>query len=527
MTTVADFVSSSGPELLLAIRAKALRESFGLFVREAWHHATGYPYIHGPHVDVLVRHLEAVARGGISRLLVNVPPATFKSTIASVLFPAWVWTWDQSADFLCFSYSAAIGLDFSTRTRELLRQPWYQALFPSVQIAIDDDQKQFYRLTAGGWRRTSTIGGTAMGAHPRYIIIDDPISRDEVVSPQIREQVRTWYFETLSTRGIGKRSSHVVVQQRLHPDDLSGAILTHSRQLVADHGSTPWHHVSLPMRFDLDRAMIDRGFGGDWRTERGQLLYPEVLSEETVQTVERSVGPAGTSAQLQQNPQRRDSGMFRVDRLRTITSSQLPSRFDSVVRFFDLASTSGGGDYTSSILMGLVRDGHRLQVFILDITRDQLGPDGVIDTMLVLAFIDQTRFGDSVRLGWESQPSAAGKFLNDQLSRRLRSFRTFNLPSTKAKSVRAEAFATSVGLGEVSIVEGPNVSAFIAELETFPGGRHDDMVDAASGAYQSLLDRTTTSSSIVLAEGSEHRPGAYSPRWERLPRGQNARSFLS
>ena len=87
MPSLAEHIDPS--EFALAIRAKRLRNSFRLFVEDAWEHATGYQYLHGEHVSVIVRHLEAVAAGKITRLLINVPPSTFKTVLAGTLFPSW------------------------------------------------------------------------------------------------------------------------------------------------------------------------------------------------------------------------------------------------------------------------------------------------------------------------------------------------------------------------------------------------------------------------------------------------------
>jgi predicted phage terminase large subunit-like protein len=422
--------------------------------------------------------------------LVNVPPATLKSTIASVLFPAWVWTWDQTADFLCFSYASDIGVGFSTVCRELLRTQWYQSLFPSVRIADDDDSKAYFRLSAGGWRRTSTIGGLATGSHPQFILIDDPISRDGVQSFQNRETLRQWYFETLSTRGIAKNAAHVVVQQRLHVEDLSGHILEHDRTLQRDHGSSPWHHICLPMRYDPESAMVDRGYGGDWRKEKGELLYPELLNEATVVTTERGLGLASSETQLGQRPSRRDGGLFKLGKLKTIDWSDVPSKLDAVVRFWDLASTEGGGCFTVGCLMGMLKEGFQERFYILDVWRGQWSGDQVIDQMIARGLADEMRYGKSVRLGFESQPAGAGKYVTEQMTKRLRMFRVFSARPSGSKEIRAEPLATSISYGEVSIVDGTWNSAFIAELESFPSGRYSDQVDAASGAFSALIDPT-------------------------------------
>src|SRR5665647_1773024 len=63
-----------------AIRAKC--QTLAGFVREAWHvlepNAT---YVHNWHIDAITAHLEAVTRGDINRLLINVPPGSMKSML--------------------------------------------------------------------------------------------------------------------------------------------------------------------------------------------------------------------------------------------------------------------------------------------------------------------------------------------------------------------------------------------------------------------------------------------------------------
>ncbi len=100
MTSVPEIISYHSADFELAVDAKLLSESFAKFVGAAWEHVTGYEYSQCRHIDVLVRHLEGVERGDITRLLANIPPGIFKTTVVSVLFPAWVWTRDQSLAFL-------------------------------------------------------------------------------------------------------------------------------------------------------------------------------------------------------------------------------------------------------------------------------------------------------------------------------------------------------------------------------------------------------------------------------------------
>lgn len=63
----------------IAIEREACRRSLATFVREAWPVLEpGTPYVHGWHVEAICAHLEAVTRGEISRLLINIPPGPMR-----------------------------------------------------------------------------------------------------------------------------------------------------------------------------------------------------------------------------------------------------------------------------------------------------------------------------------------------------------------------------------------------------------------------------------------------------------------
>lgn len=55
------------------------------------------------------------------------------------------------------------------------------------------------------------------------------------------------------------------------------------------------------------------------------------------------------------------------------------------------------------------------------------------------------------------------------------------------KEVRAGAWASAAEMGRFHLVRGAWNAAFLAEVEAFPYGAHDDQVDAVSGAYACLF----------------------------------------
>src|SRR3546814_15522488 len=68
-------------------------QSFAEFVKEAWRIIEpGTPLKWNWHLDAMCAHLEAISRGQLRpRLLINVPPGSSKSTIVTVLWPAYEW----------------------------------------------------------------------------------------------------------------------------------------------------------------------------------------------------------------------------------------------------------------------------------------------------------------------------------------------------------------------------------------------------------------------------------------------------
>ena len=70
--------------------------------------------------------------------------------------------------------------------------------------------------------------------------------------------------------------------------------------------------------------------------------------------------------------------------------------------------------------------------------------------------------------------------------RELAGFLVHTERSSGEKSVRAMPLAAQVEAGNVVIVRGDWNAAFLDELSSFPGGSHDDQVDAAASAFNKL-----------------------------------------
>ena len=75
-----------------------LRQDFETFAARCFHDLN--PQTHfSPnwHIEVIAAKLMAVRQGKIRRLIINLPPRSLKSLLASVAFPAWYLGHDPSA----------------------------------------------------------------------------------------------------------------------------------------------------------------------------------------------------------------------------------------------------------------------------------------------------------------------------------------------------------------------------------------------------------------------------------------------
>ncbi len=151
------------PQIRAERRRRAAADSLDVFVRQGWHVLEpGVDLIWNWHLDLICRHLEAISRGELTRLVVNIPPGHMKSLLVAVFWPAWVWANDPSWRVLFTSYDMALSTRDSVRCRDLISSDWYQETFrPSWRMKIDQNVKSHFENNAGGLRQA--LAGAARG----------------------------------------------------------------------------------------------------------------------------------------------------------------------------------------------------------------------------------------------------------------------------------------------------------------------------------------------------------------------------
>ncbi len=152
------------------------------------------------------------------------------------------------------------------------------------------------------------------------------------------------------------------------------------------------------------------------------------------------------------------------------------------VRYWDRASSEEeGADWTVGVRMAQAPN---KTIFIEDIVRFRGSP------LKVEAAIKNTASQDGkiVSIGIEQDPGQAGVMEAEYLARQLSGYYVKLNKVQKDKITRASPFSAQCEAGNVKLVRGPWLDTFFSEVEQFPEGKHDDQVDAASGAFYLLTE---------------------------------------
>jgi phage terminase large subunit-like protein len=430
---------SNADAILLAVDAEECRRSLKRFKRAVWHIIEPADYVDGWCQDALDEHLEAVTRGAIRKLVINIPPRHTKST-ELVIWRAWLWTQDPQAQILSASYALSLSIRDNLKVRRILEDPWFtdrygkelQVIDARVEMAHDNNQKMHYENTRGGFQKAVSVGGSATGHGGGYLIIDDLHNATEAHSDLNRDNAVTWFREVWTNRQNNQETGRsVVVGQRIHEADVCGYILKERPD---------YEHLNLPAEYEPARACFTSIGWRDPRMQEGDLLWPERFSAASLSGLKRDLGSTGYAAQYQQTPVPASGGQFKEKWFRYFSMSgdyyllQTPQGNKSVPikdcwRFtvVDLAiSTKQSADFTviqtydvtpqnDLLLIDQIR-GHfdnPEQQKIIRATYFRLRPQFVqVETVAYqLAIVQQLRDEPVSAMPMESNPVRVGDFL--------------------------------------------------------------------------------------------------------------------
>ena len=469
---------------ILAAEREYCERGLSNFIRRAWRVLEpGQPYVHGWHIDAIAEHLEAVTAGQITRLAIAVPPGTMKSLAAAVFWPTWEWgpKGRAATRTVAASHSEALAIRDNLRARRLIQSEWYQALWPTPLVG-DQNAKTKFENTATGFRQATPFGSLT-GSRGDRVILDDVMSVDDAGSEAKREAIITTFFEAVPTRlNNPDRSAIVVIMQRLHQRDVIGAI---------EARGMGYEMLVLPMEFEAARRCETSIGFTDPRTMEGELLFPQRFPPETIERDRAAMGSYAWAGQMQQRPAPRDGGMFRRAWFDVVGAAPAGGR---TVRRWDLAATAQRGsndpDWTVGLRMKEVGG-----VYYVEGVERMRGSAAEVERAIVAT---AQQDGRDVMVRLPQDPGQAGKAQAAYLVGKLAGFDARAIPESGSKATRAAPVSAQAEAGNIKLVAGPWVEAFLDEVAMFPNGAHDDQVDALSGAFDALASASVYTLDNVL-----------------------------
>lgn len=452
MTSLQSASGSLPPHLLrsslaeLEALTKLLRARQGRNSLLTFTEVTNPAYARAGHHELIAAKLEAVERGEIDRLMIFMPPRHGKSELASKRFPAWCLGRDPNRQIIAASYNSDLANDFGRSVRNIVAEPEFRSVFPSVTLAPDSQAANRMNTNHGGAYVAAGVGTAVTGRGAHIALIDDPFKdREEADSERRRELVWDWYRSTFYTR-LMPNGAIVVILTRWHEDDLAGRLLEQDGK-IEDGGQ--WDVLSMPAI-----------------NEQGNALWPEWYPVPVLERIKATVGPREWSALYQQRPQPDEGTYFRREWFAEWDS--LPS-----VRYYgtsDYAVTDGGGDFTVHCIWAIGPDGNLYRV---ERWSGQTSSDIWIERKLDL-------IAKYKPLAWFGEGGVIQKAIEPMLKRRMRERNIFCrlewLSSVADKPTRARSFQAMAASGRVKFEKGADLSEFLV----FPAGKHDDEVDTAS-----------------------------------------------
>lgn len=398
-------------------------------------------------------------------LVINIPPRSMKSMIATVCLNAWAWISYPHLSFITCSYNGALAIEHCQKTRTLIESDWYQSYFSdSFKLVRDQNQKSNFKNDKSGQRQISSTGSSATGKGGDVIIFDDILNPTLAKSELGRDTMREYYFNTMYSRlNNTKTGIRIIVEQRLHEDDLTGL-------LKAKGG---YNHICLPIIENdniLPTAAKDNYANG--------FLFQNRFDQNTIDDLKINLGSQEFATQYLQQPAP-DTGLI-------IQQEWLRYRFNTldlpkdIPRHF-MSDTAYGNNNESDYCATLCYSIHNNNAYIWSMFHQKLPFDKYIPAHK--SYLEANNYTNQSKDYFE--PKATGLSVIQVLkSEGINAIATDN--PTDSKLVRVQSITPILEAGRVFFLNGVDWSDLIHECKTFPNAKNDDLVDVLTGVCQGM-----------------------------------------
>ena len=442
---------------------QTLSQNFIMFAQQAFREKWGHNFeVKSFHKEVFAV-MQMVYSGKIQRLIINIPPRHGKSEIVA-LFQAYVFFNNPTAKNMLICYASDLQSEKNALIQSYVQTPMFKK-YSETRVYKRRKGLLRWETEQGGIQFSATINGKilgagagdmrAKGAQGGLIVIDDPNKASEMHHTNYRESIIDIFNNTISTRGNSEKTPIVIIQQRLHEDDLTGWLLSGGDGNV-------WHQIKVPVYND----------------NRTNTIFPEKVSLKGAEIKERS-NPTTFAGQYLQEPQRIEGGIIKRPWFHLITPEQIPDNFD-IHMWIDGAYTAKQKNDPSGIIV-TTYDHKKGNLFIIHAEKARLEMPQLIERIKKLKQIFNTKIVFV-------EPKASGKTLVQLLKDiAMNSSEIKSKYSISDKNVKAHDISAYIEAGRVFLKKAPWNADYLHEMAVFPNGRHDDYMDCTFYAIERYM----------------------------------------
>ncbi|MCR5663562.1 MAG: phage terminase large subunit [Oscillospiraceae bacterium] len=399
-------------------------------------------------------------------LVIETPPQHGKSMTVTESFPAWyLGRWPRRRVIVA-SYNEDFAERFCRRNREKLRQ--FGGNLFGVRLGELNRSTEFELDNRVGRFLSRGLMSGITGNPAELILIDDPVKNmQEADSPTYRARAWTEWQASLKSR-LAAGAKIVVIMTPWHEDDLAARILRTEKNARL---------IRLPVEAEADDP-LGRAPGEPLCPELGKdAQWLADFKHAYLNDPSQGGGPRAWTALYLCAPRSEGGNLIRRDWWRYYDPEEaLP--FGTELISVDAAFKDADSNDFVSIQVWAKRQEDCYLRFCLNQHLDFPGTVAAIRTVSRLYPRARTVLVED---------KANGSAVIQTLRREL-----FVLPVNPigGKVARVNAVSAAIESGHVFLPEpakAPWVSAFVDQFAAFPGGAHDDMVDAASQALNRLI----------------------------------------
>jgi predicted phage terminase large subunit-like protein len=423
-------------------------------------------YKFGTHLKRLGALLMQVEQGHKDRVAVSMAPRMGKSQMISIYYPAWYLGRHPDHKVIVASHTAELAVDMARKVRNLMQTAEYRQIFPQTAIAADAKAAGKWNTSQGGEYFAIGTGGALAGRGADLIIVDDPLSEQDIKAGNTDSLDTTyeWFRAGLRTR-LMPGGRICILHTRWHQRDLIGRLI---KDAALNPDGDQYEIFEFPAILNADQPE-------DHPTDPPKSLWPEQWSLDSLLRTRASMPAWQWNAQYMQNPTAAESAIIKREWIKW-WQPDAPPKVDFIVQAYDTAlTTKTRSDFSVC---------HTWGVFFHE-------EDNSTNAILLNRVKGKWEFPELKQMAleqyqeWEPdsvivEAKASGQPLIDEMRRSGIFVQDFSPGKGQDKLARLNAVADMFSAGHVWFPETSWAQETVEEIIAFPAAEHDDEVDACT-----------------------------------------------